>query len=214
MADSARILELRRRVMQDPASLAFAPLAEEYRRAGRLDDAIKTCRAGLGVHPGYLSARATLGRALLDRGNLDEAFGELSTVLETAPEHLGALRGVADILHRRGDLDQALQTYRMALALVRQDPELSARIAQIEQAAAESPSAHAAPMPGASAGAQAHGQSVEPEPASVAQPDAESNVRSDSGFDGRGDGTDVMVLSRLEQFLTRILDDRARRSRV
>jgi tetratricopeptide (TPR) repeat protein len=205
VADSARILELRRRVMQDPASLAFAPLAEEYRRAGRLDDAIKTCRAGLGLHPGYLSARATLGRALLDRGDLDDAFGELSTVLETAPEHLGALRGVADVLHRRGDLGAALQKYRMALALVRQDPELSARIAEIEQAVAASPPAHVTPTPAASAGAQAHGP--DPEPATAAHPEAQ--------FDGPGGGAaDVMVLSRLEQFLTRILDDRARRSGV
>ena len=33
MAHSARIEELRRRVQQDPASIAFAALAEEYRLA-------------------------------------------------------------------------------------------------------------------------------------------------------------------------------------
>ena len=45
MADSPRIEELKRRVQSDPASIAFAALAEEYRRAGRFEEAIETCRA-------------------------------------------------------------------------------------------------------------------------------------------------------------------------
>lgn len=133
MADSPRIQELRRRILQDPASLAFAPLAEEYRRAGRLSDAIATCRAGLAIHPEYVSARGTLGRALLESGALDEAFVELSAVLGAAPEHLGALRGVADIHHRRGELQAALGRYRVALALVRDNPELQRLVACVEQ---------------------------------------------------------------------------------
>ena len=66
MADSARIQELRRRVQVDPASIAFAALAEEYRRGGRFEEAIETCAVGLQRHPSYLSARVTLGRALLE----------------------------------------------------------------------------------------------------------------------------------------------------
>ena len=100
MADSPRIQELRRRIQQDPASLSFAPLAEELRRAGRIQDAIDTCRAGLAIHPSYVSARATLGRALLDQGALDEALTELTTVLAVAPENLAALKGVAEIRER------------------------------------------------------------------------------------------------------------------
>ena len=58
MADNPRIEELRRRVQADPASIAFAALAEEFRRAGRYQDAIETCRTGLQRHPSYLSARS------------------------------------------------------------------------------------------------------------------------------------------------------------
>ena len=42
------------------ASIAFAQLAEEYRRAAMFQDAVDTCRAGLAIHPSYLSARVTL----------------------------------------------------------------------------------------------------------------------------------------------------------
>ena len=100
MADSPRIEELRRRVQSDPASIAFAALAEEYRRAGRFDEAIETCKAGLVRHPSYLSAHVTLGRALIDVGRLEEARGALQYVLKLAPENLAAIRGLAEIHDR------------------------------------------------------------------------------------------------------------------
>ena len=103
MADNPRLEELRRRVQSDPASIAFAALAEEYRRAGRFDEAIATCAAGLKRHPSYLSAHVTLGRALIEVGQYDEAREELGFVLRAAPEHLAAIRGLAEIHHRLGD---------------------------------------------------------------------------------------------------------------
>src|SRR5690242_13202220 len=112
MTDSSRIDDLRRRVQQDPASIAFAQLAEEYRRAGQLQEAVEVCRAGLAIHPGYLSARVTLGRAFLEQNHLDDAQRELEQVLKSAPENLAAIRGLAEIHHRRGQLSEALSQYR------------------------------------------------------------------------------------------------------
>src|SRR4051812_430430 len=102
MAENPRIDELRRRVQADPASIAFAALAEEFRRTGRYDDAIETCRAGLQRHPAYLSARVTLGRALIEAGEYEAARDELQTVLRSAPENLAAIRGLAQINERLG----------------------------------------------------------------------------------------------------------------
>lgn len=100
MAD--RIEELRRRVRLDPASIAFAALAEEYRRAGRPEEAIATCKVGLRRHPAYVSARVTLGRALIDLGRYGEAREELEQVIKMAPENLAAIRGLAEIHQRLG----------------------------------------------------------------------------------------------------------------
>jgi len=86
----------------DPASIAFAALAEAYRRAGRFEDAIATCVTGLKRHPSYLSARVTLGRALMDAGRHEEARVELELVRRAAPENLAAIRGLAEI-HRLQD---------------------------------------------------------------------------------------------------------------
>ena len=100
--DRPRLLELRRRVQADPASIAFAQLAEEHRRAGQFEDAVRVCRDGLTQHPAYLSARITLGRALLEMGRYDEAVSEFEYVLKAAPDNLTATRELADIKQRRG----------------------------------------------------------------------------------------------------------------
>lgn len=134
MPDHPRIDELRRRIEKDPASIAFAQLAEEYRRAGRFEEAITTCRAGLSVHPAYLSARVTLGRSLLEMNVLQDAETELQHVLRIAPENLAAIRGLAEIHHRQGHLDEALGFYKAALGLARHDPDLEQTIDDINRA--------------------------------------------------------------------------------
>ena len=119
MPDTPRIEELRRRVDSDPASIAFAQLAEEYRRTGDYEQAVRVSRAGLAQHPNYLSARVTLGRALLELRQLDEAQTELDHVLRAAPDNLAAIRALAEIHQRRGDLGEALEQFSTAPAIGR-----------------------------------------------------------------------------------------------
>jgi tetratricopeptide (TPR) repeat protein len=131
MADSTRIEDLRRRIQQDPASIAFAQLAEELRRAGALDEAVAVCRHGLLRHPEYVSARVTLGRALLLLGRFDEAGEELEGVLKAAPQNLAAIRALAEIRARQGDRRAALAYYNRALMLAPNDPELERAVAAL-----------------------------------------------------------------------------------
>jgi tetratricopeptide (TPR) repeat protein len=124
MADNSRIDDLRRRVQKDPASIAFAQLGEECRRAGQAQEAVDICRAGLAIHPEYLSARVTLGRALLEANDLDGALAELERVLKSAPENLAALRAFAETHHKLGHRAEALVQYQAALLIARNDPDL------------------------------------------------------------------------------------------
>jgi len=98
--ETGRIEALKRRVASDPASVSFATLAEEYRRAGQPDAAIATCRAGLAHRPDYVSARVTLGRALMEAGKAAEARVQFEMVVRVAPENLAAIRALA-LLHER-----------------------------------------------------------------------------------------------------------------
>ena len=111
MSDNPRIAELRRRVDKDPTSIAFAQLAEEYRRIGDYHEAVKVCRDGLARHPGYISAQVTLGRALMELGQFDEAATELEAVLRAAPDNLAAIRARADIHQRRGDIPETVDLH-------------------------------------------------------------------------------------------------------
>jgi len=108
MSDTPRIEALRRRVEKDPTSIAFAQLAEEYRRSGDFEQAVKVCREGLARHPGYLSAQVTLGRALMELEQFDEAARELESVLQVAPDNLAAIRALADIHQRRPEVHEPI----------------------------------------------------------------------------------------------------------
>ena len=133
------MLELRRRIQTDPASIAFAQLAEECRRVGSNEEAVAICRAGLARHPGYLSARVTLGRALIDLGHLDAAKAELDVVVAGVPDNLAAIRGLAEILQRRGQMQEALEYYKRALELAKHDRDLEATVERISQEVAPTP---------------------------------------------------------------------------
>ena len=132
MTDRFELEQLRRRVGANPASIAFAGLAEAYRRAGMLDEAIAACRAGLRRHPAYLSARVTLGTALIEAGQLDEAAAELEIVLRSAPENLAAIRGLAHIQGlKSGDIKPVTAAERLGR---RQIEALGGFLAAIGQA--------------------------------------------------------------------------------
>ena len=146
MAENPRIEALRRRVEKDPASIAFAQLAEEYRRAGINEEAIAVCRSGLTVHPNYLSARVTLGRALIEVQDLDAAEVELTQVLHGAPENLAAIRGLAEIYKRRQEFGKALELYRSALVLAPEDPDLEHAVDEVKKAIAAMPAPAAEPI--------------------------------------------------------------------
>jgi tetratricopeptide (TPR) repeat protein len=96
-----RIEDLRRRVASDPASIAFAQLAEEYRRERLYDEAIRVCQEGLARYPGYVSARVTLARTLIDLGRFDQASAEISRVFEMAPDNVAAARALDDLRRRQ-----------------------------------------------------------------------------------------------------------------
>jgi tetratricopeptide (TPR) repeat protein len=145
VSDTSRIDDLRRRVHKDPASIAFAQLGEELRRNGDYQESIEVCRAGLALHPGYLSARVTLARALLELEQLDDAQAELTRVLKSAPENLAALRALAETRQRQGSDADALASYRSALLLAKNDSFLQqavddlSRKVEPEQPAADEP---------------------------------------------------------------------------
>src|SRR5690348_1686890 len=139
MGETSRLEELKRRVEADPASIAFASLAEEYRRAARFEEAVEASRAGLRFHPTYVSARVTLGRSLMELGLFDQAERELHVVARSTPDNLAARRALGDLYWRQGDLGRALEQLRTAAGLAPGDGELSEMVRELELEAAAEP---------------------------------------------------------------------------
>lgn len=123
---------LKERMSRDPFSRAFLQLAEEYRKAGRYDEAVRVCMEGLTRHPTYHTARIALGRTYLEKGDLESARRALSEVLELAPENHLAAKLLAEVQRRIGDLSGAAQTYRAILHHYPGDREIEALLRDLQ----------------------------------------------------------------------------------
>lgn len=111
------------RLARDPASLAFAPLADAYRKVGRTREAINVCREGLGRFPHYTTARLILAKAHLDDGNPEAALGELGIIIQSSPKDAQAHRLTAEIHRRAGRFDEARQHLERVVKLDAGDRE-------------------------------------------------------------------------------------------
>lgn len=107
-ATASAIRRQEERFQRDPSSLAFAHLADLYRKVGRTREAVALCRDGLARYPHYATARLILAKALMAEGNLDLALGELDKILDVSPKDLESHRLAAEIHRRRGHVDAAV----------------------------------------------------------------------------------------------------------
>src|SRR5215510_351768 len=114
MASSARIDELRKKFDENPRRY-FAPLANEYRKAGELEQAIAICREYLPQQPGHMSGHIVYGQALFEHSRFDESRHVFETALSLDPENLIALRHLGDIARQAGDTRTAKTWYQRVL---------------------------------------------------------------------------------------------------
>src|SRR5665213_3540197 len=85
-----------KKYQEDPTSRVFAPLAEAYRKAGLLNEAIEIAREGLRLHPTFVGGRVALARALFDNHLYSQVIDELALVVRDVPDNLVAQRLLAE----------------------------------------------------------------------------------------------------------------------
>ncbi len=130
--ENTEIAKLTERIAKDPKSKLFVPLAEEHKKAGDIETAIRVLTEGLKQNPGYVTARSFLGRLLMDTGDLAGAQKELEEVIKTIPDNLLAQRKLGDIYVLQGRGTDALPRYKAALALNPGDKDLPSLLADLE----------------------------------------------------------------------------------
>ena len=109
MAYTSEIEKLEARYRENPKGRNFAPLADAYRKAGLIDNAIELCHAGLALHPDYVSGHIVHGRCLVDKKDDPGAETVFRKVLELDPENILALKVLAEIAERNNHNDQAME---------------------------------------------------------------------------------------------------------
>ncbi len=127
----ARIRDLERRLDLDPGSRLFVSLAEEYRKIGRLRDALSALQKGLLAHPGYVAAQVALGRVYVEAKQSTDAIATFTKVLSADPGNLVAAKSLADIHLARGDKLESLKKYKLYRALSG-DRKVDGIIAELE----------------------------------------------------------------------------------
>ena len=126
-----------RRYQEDPSSRVFAPLAEAYRRAGLLDEAIDICRDGVRIHPHFIGGRVALARALFDKSEYAEVVKEIEPIVLDAPDNLVAQKLLAESYLILGRIADALSAYKVLLFFMPADDEISKLVQEIETRAYE-----------------------------------------------------------------------------
>jgi len=129
---SAVIYGYLKKYQDDPTSRVFAPLAEAYRKAGLVDQAIQIAEEGLRVHPGFISGKVALSRALFDKKNYARVVEELKPVLQEVPDNIVAQRLMAESSLMLGRSVEALSSYKMLLYFMPNDQEIAQMVRELE----------------------------------------------------------------------------------
>ncbi len=191
MASSARIDELKKKFDENPRRY-FAPLANEFRKAGDVSQAILICEEFLPAQPGHMSGHIVYGQALYESNRLDEARATFETALDLDPENVIALRHLGDIASTQGDSGAAKVWYWRVLDADPRNEEIQALIASLpaEQgiepttasAAPREPFRESHPAPVAPApGLHTPAESMRAQPSTAFEMDAPSYAPSNGG---------------------------------
>jgi tetratricopeptide (TPR) repeat protein len=109
VAYTSEIDKLEARFQQNPKGRNFAPLADAYRKAGLIDNAIDLCQNGLKLHPDYVSAYIVYARCLVDKKDDPAALDVFKKVLDLDGENIIALRGLAELAERNGRHEEEVE---------------------------------------------------------------------------------------------------------
>lgn len=173
MAYTSEIEKLEARYRENPKGRNFAPLADAYRKAGLIDNAIELCQTGLQLHPDYVSGHIVHGRCLVDKKDDTGAEAVFRKVLDLDPENILALKVLAEISERNEHFGAAAEWLNRLLLADPMNGEAADGLSRVRgKAAAQPPPPEPAPPEPAPVEVALPELSLEPESVTVEEPAA------------------------------------------
>lgn len=143
----AEIEELKKKLQQNPDSLIFVPLADAYRRAGMLDEAIEICKKGLEKHQSYTSARVVLGRIYTEKNMIDEAIEELKRVEAVDVDNIMVHSMLGNAYLKKKRYAEAIEQFQKVLSLNPEDLDTQEKLKEALAAKQEPEKVNKQPQP-------------------------------------------------------------------
>lgn len=135
--NAAEIDRLALALVKEPGSKVFIPLAEEYGKVGRWEEAVVVLEDGLKAYPGFITAMVALGRAYEQVNQPVKAKAILEEAIKVSPDNLRAHRTLAKLYAAQGAKDAAIRSCNAILAVNSQDQEALTLRASLDHAVAK-----------------------------------------------------------------------------
>ncbi len=122
-------------------------LAVLLTETGRQEEAFRLMNNWASASPQLAEPKVELARLLEETGQPEQAKAQLVNALTVEPNNARALTALGRLRDQAGETEQAMVNYQRSLALNRYQPEVAARMAQLQSAAvaASAPAVAAVP---------------------------------------------------------------------
>jgi len=114
---SAKIDEYKAALARDPKSTLFVALADAYRQAGQVDDALEVALRGTWELPQFADGYAAVGRVYSQRRVFGKAEAAFYRALSVNQMCIPAYKGLATIYRNQGDAQKASDILTKAIML-------------------------------------------------------------------------------------------------
>lgn len=131
---SPEIEKLSEKLQKDPNSKVFFNLAEEYYKAGMLDEALTVLSPGLKANPNYLSAKVLLGKIYSDQQKTKESKEVFEQILKINPDNIIANKKLSTIYFNESLYQEAENCCNQILFFNARDTEALTLLQKIKEA--------------------------------------------------------------------------------
>jgi tetratricopeptide (TPR) repeat protein len=117
---------------QNPSSKVFAPLAETYRKLGKIEEALKILKTGIRIHPTYTLGYLVLANCYFDQNKFEFAYNTLRPLVTSNLDNTSLQKLFAQTCEKLLYLEEALETYKYLLFLSPKDEVAQEKVKLLE----------------------------------------------------------------------------------